>query len=174
MSNFTKPSSLIFSKSDWHASSFEIFARFITSKTFCGFSRNALKILSRSLVILFPLQLQTRTLLKAIRWTANRYWRQSSIAPTLNAPKNSGLHAVCAGSKKNNGTKRFAFTRATPVVPTSRLAPDLSMRKKFVRQRQRTPLVGFQGNLLGQHNVARDQMIARQEAPARSRQGRIV
>jgi hypothetical protein len=36
-----------------------MFARFITSKTFCGFSRNAPKILSLSLSILFPLQLPT-------------------------------------------------------------------------------------------------------------------
>jgi hypothetical protein len=48
MSNFTKPSVLIFIRSDWQASSFAIFARFMTSKILSGFSRSALRIFSRS------------------------------------------------------------------------------------------------------------------------------
>jgi hypothetical protein len=47
-------------------------------------------------------------------------------------------------------------------------------RRKIVRSRQRAALVGFQGNLLGQHDVARDEMIFRHEAPALSRQAGIV
>jgi hypothetical protein len=73
--------------------------------------------------------------------------RQSSIAPILNAPKNSGL----------NGNVLAKLSR-----------------RKVVRDRQRASLVRFQGNLLGQHDVLRDQMIIRHEAPARSRQGGIV
>jgi len=46
--------------------------------------------------------------------------------------------------------------------------------RKTIRYRQRTALVGFQGNLLGQHDVARDEMIVRHEAPARSRLASVV
>ena len=40
---------------------------------------------------------------------------------------------------------------------------------KVIRHRQRAPLVGFQGNLLRQHDVARDEIILRYEAPANPR-----
>jgi hypothetical protein len=43
-----------------------------------------------------------------------------------------------------------------------------------MRHRQRTPLVGFQGDLLGEHDVARDEIILRHEAPARFRQAIVV
>jgi hypothetical protein len=46
--------------------------------------------------------------------------------------------------------------------------------RKAIRHRQRAALVGFQGYLLGQHDVARDEMIVRYEAPARSRLASIV
>src|SRR5216684_6152598 len=48
ISNFTKPSSRIFSRRDWQASSFTTLARFMTSWTLSGFSRSALRIFSRS------------------------------------------------------------------------------------------------------------------------------
>jgi len=48
ISNFTKPSSHIFNRSDWQASSFTTLARFMTSYSLSGFSRRALRIFSRS------------------------------------------------------------------------------------------------------------------------------
>jgi hypothetical protein len=51
ISNFIKPSSLILNSSNWQDSSFEILARLMTSKALSGFSRSALRIFSRSLII---------------------------------------------------------------------------------------------------------------------------
>jgi phenylpropionate dioxygenase-like ring-hydroxylating dioxygenase large terminal subunit len=48
ISNFTKPSSRIFNRRDWQASSFTTLARFMTSYSLSGFSRSALRIFSRS------------------------------------------------------------------------------------------------------------------------------
>jgi hypothetical protein len=48
------------------------------------------------------------------------------------------------------------------------MVAELSGRK-VIRHRQRAPLVGFQGNLLRQHDVARDEIILRYEAPANPR-----
>jgi hypothetical protein len=49
-----------------------------------------------------------------------------------------------------------------------------SSGRKVTRHRQRTSLVGFQGNLLGEHNVAGDETILRHEAPAHFRQASVV
>ena len=46
--------------------------------------------------------------------------------------------------------------------------------RKGIRHRQRVPLVGFQSNLLGQHDVARDEIIPRHEAPASPRSASVV
>ena len=51
ISNFTEPSSRILNRSDWQDSSFETLARLMISKTLSGFSRSALRIFSRSLII---------------------------------------------------------------------------------------------------------------------------
>jgi hypothetical protein len=40
--------------------------------------------------------------------------------------------------------------------------------------RQRGPLIGFQSDLLGQHDVARDEMVLGYEAPAGPRSAAIV
>jgi hypothetical protein len=63
---------------------------------------------------------------------------------------------------------RVRFSHAASLVWINRGA-KLS-RRKIVCDRQRAPLVGFQGNLLSQHDVPRDQMFTRHEAPARSGQ----
>jgi hypothetical protein len=59
-------------------------------------------------------------------------------------------------------------------APRSRIGLAELSRRKVIRHRQRAALVGFQGNLLGQHDVARDKMIVRYEAPARSRPASVV
>lgn len=46
--------------------------------------------------------------------------------------------------------------------------------RKVIRHRQRAALVGLQGNLLGQHDVARNEVIVRYEAPARLRPASVV
>ena len=47
-------------------------------------------------------------------------------------------------------------------------------RRKFVSHRQRAPLVRFQGDFLGQHDVARDERIFEHKAPAQSPQTGII
>src|SRR6266436_1559702 len=51
ISNFTKPSSRIFNRRDWQASSFTTLARLMISRTVSAFSRSALRIFSRSFSI---------------------------------------------------------------------------------------------------------------------------
>ena len=46
--------------------------------------------------------------------------------------------------------------------------------RKVSRHRQRAPLVGFQGDLLGQHDVTCYEIVFRYEAPARSRPASAV
>src|SRR5882672_7178924 len=50
MSNFTRPSSRIFNRSDWQSSWFLMLTRFMISKAFKGFSRRAVRIFSRSVM----------------------------------------------------------------------------------------------------------------------------
>jgi hypothetical protein len=47
-------------------------------------------------------------------------------------------------------------------------------RRKVIRHCQRTPFIGFQGNLLREHDVPRDEMMVRREAPAYSWQAAVV
>src|SRR6266436_4848765 len=51
ISNFTAPSSRIFNRRDWQASSFTTLARLMISRTVSAFSRSALRIFSRSFSI---------------------------------------------------------------------------------------------------------------------------
>ena len=93
--------------------------------------------------------------------------RISSIAPL--ATKSVSASQVAFGLSKRP-VKLAVFNDVVQLVDW---LAELS-RRKVVCRRQRIPLVGFQGNLLGQHDVARDEMIVRHEAPARSRQAGIV
>ena len=59
-------------------------------------------------------------------------------------------------------------------APRSRIGLAELFGRKVICHRQHTALVGFQGNLLGQHDVARDEVIVRYEAPARLRPASVV
>lgn len=59
-------------------------------------------------------------------------------------------------------------------APRSRIRLAELFGRKVICHRQRTALVGFQGNLLGQYDVARDEVIVGYEAPARLRPASVV
>ena len=73
---------------------------------------------------------------------------------------------VCTAMRyiEEEGAERFVSDRSNAGSP--RLVAWIAKLsgRKVVRCHQCAPLVGFQGYLLGEHDVARDEMIVRYEA----------
>jgi hypothetical protein len=86
----------------------------------------------------------------------------SIVFPELGADR-----APAEGSDGRSARNRTNF-------PSSFLSPYQPQRLKFFRYPQRGRLIGFQGNFLCQHDVARDEAIFGYKAPANSRPTGVV